>query len=225
MWCVAELDKEYIEKMEDVLAQYEKPLDAAEPVVCIDEKPVSLHGEVRPPLPAAPGRIAKRDNEYKRRGTANVFCAVEPKAGRHFTWPTPDRSAPEFAQALGRLIHRYPRARTLHLVMDNLNIHCQKSLTDYYGGKEGRRLWRRLTVHYTPKHGSWLNQAEIEISLFSRQCLGHRRILDLATLKGQARAWNQRTNQGHVTIQWKFDRKAARRTFGYSKNPFMRSKN
>src|SRR2546428_10809683 len=117
MWCVAELDKEYIEKMEDVLAQYEKPLDAAEPVVCIQEKPVALHGEVGPPLPAAPGRIAKRDNEYKRRGTANFCCAVEPKAGRHFTSPTPDRSAPEFAQAFVRWIHRSPRARTLHPVM------------------------------------------------------------------------------------------------------------
>ena len=224
MWCVAELDKEYIEKMEDVLAQYEKPLDEAEPVVCLDEKPVSLHEEVRPPVAAGPGRIAKRDNEYKRCGTANVFCAVEPKAGRHFTWPTPDRSAPEFARALGSLINRYPKARTIHLVIDNLNIHGRKSLTDYYGEVKGNRLWRRLTVHYTPKHGSWLNQAEIEISLFCRQCLGRRRIPTLAVLRQEARAWNRQTNRARTKINWKFSRKDARKKFGYNKNNFRRSK-
>jgi hypothetical protein len=119
MWCVAELSPEYIEKMEDVLAVYEKPYNSAEPVVCIDEKPVTLHAEVRPPIPMAPGKIAKRDNEYERCGTANVFCAVEPKAGRHFTLPTPNRSAPEFAKALETIVDNYPFARTIHLVMDN----------------------------------------------------------------------------------------------------------
>jgi hypothetical protein len=132
MWCVAELNPEYIQKMEDVLATYEKPYTAAEPVVCLDEKPVSLHADLRPPIPAAPGRMAKRDNEYKRCGTANVFCVVEPKAGRHFTLPTPNRSAPEFAQALETVASSYPVARTIHVVMDNLNIHGRKSLTDYY---------------------------------------------------------------------------------------------
>ena len=157
MWCVAELTPEYIEKMEDVLAVYEKPYNSAEPVVCIDEKTVTLHAEVRPPIPLAPGKIAKRDNEYERCGTANVFCAVEPKAGRHFTLPTPNRSAPEFAQALGVIVDNYPFARTIHLVMDNLNIHCRKTLTEYFGEQEGGYLWDRLTVHYTPTHGSWLN--------------------------------------------------------------------
>ena len=223
MWCVAELDHEYIVKMEDVLATYEKPLDAAEPVVCIDEKPVSLHDDVRPGVPAAPGVIAKRDNEYERCGTANVFCAVEPKAGVHFTWPTPNRSAAEFAQVIGNLVEHYPAASTIHLVMDNLNIHCRKSLTDYYGGERGRAVWDRLTVHYTPKHGSWLNQAEIEISLFSRGCLGSRRIPTLTILKRQAKAWNRRTNRARVKINWKFDRKAARKKFDY-KYSFKRSK-
>jgi hypothetical protein len=102
MWRVAELNQAYIEKMEDVLATYEKPYAPAEPAVCLDEKPVSLHADIRPPIPAAPGRTAKRDNESKRCGTANIFCAVEPQAGRHFTLPTPNRSAPEFAKALAR---------------------------------------------------------------------------------------------------------------------------
>jgi hypothetical protein len=125
MWCIADLDADYLRKMEDVLAVYEKPYHAAEPVVCLDEKPVSLHADLRPPLPARPGKVAKRDNEYKRCGTANVFCAVEPKAGKHFTFPTPDRSAPQLASILNRIIGSYPFARTIHLVMDNLNIHCR----------------------------------------------------------------------------------------------------
>jgi len=220
---VAELSPEYIEKMEDVLAVYEKPYNAAEPVVCIDEKPVTLHAEVRPPIPMAPGKIAKRDNEYERCGTANVFCAVEPKAGRHFTLPTPNRSAPEFAQALGRIVDQYPFARTIHLVMDNLNIHCRKTLTDYFGQQEGGYLWDRLTVHYTPTHGSWLNQAEIEISLFARQCLGRRRIPSLAVLERESRAWNRRANRDRIKINWQFTRKKARAKFRYNSNYFRRS--
>ena len=225
MWCVANLDEEYVRKMEEVLALYEKPYQPDEPVVCLDEKPVSLHAEVRPPLPAAPGRVAKRDSEYERRGTANVFCGVEAKAGRHFTWPSACRSGPEFAKVIRALAGCYPGAHTLHLVLDNLNIHGPKSLTDYFGTKVGKARWKRLRVHYTPKHGSWLNQAEIEISLFSRQCLGNRRIADLATLKREARAWNRRINRARGIIQWNFDRKIARRTFGYQKNLFRRSKN
>jgi hypothetical protein len=212
---VAELDDDYIEKMEDVLAVYEKPYHPAKPVVCLDEKPVSLHADVRPPRPAAPGKVAKRDNEYKRCGTANVFCAVEPKAGRHFTLATPDRSAPEFARVLDKIIGRYPFARTIHLVMDNLNIHCRKTLTDHFGKERGRYLWNRLTVHYTPKHGSWLNQAEIEISLFARQCLGKRRIPTLARLKRESRAWNRKMNRDRVKINWRFTRKKAREKFRY----------
>ncbi len=223
MWCVAELNQEYIEKMEDVLATYEKPYNPAEPVVCLDEKPVVLHADLRPPTPAAPGRIAKRDNEYKRCGTANVFCAVEPKAGRHFTLPTPDRSAPEFAQAVSTIVSRYPLAQTIHVVMDNLNIHGRKSLTDYFGEKKGEALWKRLTVHYTPKHGSWLNQAEIEISLFSRQCLGQRRIPTLDILRRESRAWNGKVNRVRVKINWQFTRRKARAKFRYKRNLFMRS--
>jgi len=224
MWVVADLDEEYIAKMEDVLEVYERPYDPREPVVCLDEKPITLHADVRPAAPAAPGREARRDNEYERCGTANVFCAVEPKAGRHFTFPTPDRSGFEFARATVNLALAYPEARTIHLVMDNLNIHRRKALADVFGAEMAAQVWDRFTVHYTPTHGSWLNQAEIEIGLFSRQCLGKRRIPSLKNLKVEARAWNRPMNRDRVKIDWKFDRRAARRKFGYKCQSFKRSK-
>ncbi|HMG04828.1 MAG TPA: IS630 family transposase [Chthoniobacterales bacterium] len=221
---VAELDDDYIAKMEDVLETYEQPYDPQEPVVCLDEKPVTLHADVRPPSPAQPGRESRRDNEYERRGTANVFCAVEPKAGRHFTFPTPDRSGFEFARVAVALALAYPAAKTIHLVMDNLNIHRQTSLAEVFGAEMAAEVWDRFTVHYTPKHGSWLNQAEIEIGIFSRQCLGKRRIPNLASLRREAKAWNRRMNRDRVKINWKFDRNIARRKFGYKRNYFTRSK-
>jgi len=224
MWCVADLNDDYIDKMEDVLETYERQYDAAQPVVCLDEKPVTLHADVRPASPAKPGREARQDSEYERCGTANVFCAVEPKAGRHYTFPTPDRSGFQFAQVLFRLALQYPKAETIHLVMDNLSSHHQKPLIDLYGEEMASEVWNCFTVHYTPKHGSWLNQAEIEIGIFARQCLGKRRIPDLKTLRREARAWNRQMNRNRVKINWKFDRKAARRKFGYKTNSFKRSK-
>ena len=209
--------------MEDLLEMYEKPRNRQEPVVCLDEKPVSLHADVRAPLPPQPGQIAKRDNEYQRCGTANVFCAVEPQGGRHFTKPTPDRTGAEFAKMVGEIERSYPQAQTIHLVMDNLNIHQRKSLTDHFGDEEGGRIGGRFTVHYTPKHGSWLNQAEIEISVYARQCLGKRRIPDLAMLKQETRAWNRHRNRTRATINWKFTRTAAREKFGYSCNSIKKS--
>jgi hypothetical protein len=224
MWVVADLDDDYISKMEDVLEVYERPYDPREPVICVDEKPITLHADLRPATPAIPGREARRDNEYERRGTANVFCAVEPKAGRHFTFPTPDRSGFEFAQVALKLATAYAEADTIHLVLDNLNIHRRKALVDVFGAEMAAEVWNRFTIHYTPTHGSWLNQAEIEIGIFSRQCLGHRRIPDLKILRNEARAWNRRMNRDRVKIAWKFDRKAARRKFCYKNKSFTRSK-
>jgi hypothetical protein len=223
MWVVADLDDDYIASMEDVLECTNGPVTDRNRVVCLDEKPITLHADVRPASPAMPGREARRDNEYERRGTANVFCAVEPKAGRHFTFPTPDRSGFEFAQVAVTLAMTYPDAKTIHLVMDNLNIHRRKALTDVFGSEMADEVWNRFTIHYTPTHGSWLNQAEIEIGIFSRQCLGKRRIPDLETLRREAKAWNRRMNRNAVTIAWKFDRKTARRKFGYKSKVFKRS--
>ena len=224
MWCVADLDAAYIANMEDVLETYERPYDPQQPVLCLDEKPITLHADVRPSSPAKPGQEARRDNEYERLGTANVFLAVEPKAGRHFTFPTPERSGLQFAQVLLELALAYPEAATIHLVMDNLSTHRRKPLIDLYGEEIGGEIWDRFTVHHTPVHGSWLNQAEIEISIFARQCLGRRRIPDLKTLRREAKAWNRDTNRKQTKISWTFSRKEARRKFGYQRNSFKRSK-
>jgi hypothetical protein len=140
MWCIADLDDNYIEHMEDVLEVYEKPLSAEEPVVCVDEKPVTLHDEVREPIPMKPGSVAKRDSEYERCGTANVFCGIEPQAGVHFTKVTPTRSSPEFADFIQSIANSYPAAQTIHLVMDNLSSHTKKALTDRFGEGEGKAL-------------------------------------------------------------------------------------
>ncbi len=215
MWCVAELDDEYIRRMEDILAVYERPLNEREPVVCMDEKPVVLHQDIRPPQPMRPGRVARRDGEYRRCGTANVFCGVEPKAGRYFPKVTRDRSSLEFADYVLDIAIGYSEADTIHLVLDNLNSHTRKAVVERFGEKAGSWLWNRFTVHYTPKHGSWLNQAEIAISLFSRQCLGRRRIGDRASLRTETRAWSRRMNRHRLPLQWSFTRTKARKTFDY----------
>src|SRR5947209_674598 len=136
MWCVAELDGEYIEKMEDVLATYEKPLSGQEPVICLDEKSITLHEEVRRGRAMKPGSVAKRDYEYKRCGTANAFCAVEAKAGVHFTEITATRSGAELAGVLKKIGDHYAQAKSIHLVMDNLNSHTRKCLVDRFGEEE-----------------------------------------------------------------------------------------
>lgn len=184
----------------------------------MDEKPVVLHVDLRAPRPMRPGRAARRDCKYQRRGTADAFCGVEPKAGCHFTRITRIRSASQFADYLLEIIATYPKADTIHdtihLVMDNLRSHCCKVLIDRYAESIGSPLWDRFTVHYTPKQGRWLNQAEIEISLFSRGCLGQRRIPSLGELRWEARVWNRNMNRDHVTINWRLTRKKARQKFG-----------
>ncbi len=214
MWCVGALDADYKARMEEVLALYEQPLRAEEPVVCLDERPVQLTADTRPPSPARPGRPARYDYEYRRHGTANLFCAVEPKTGWYLVRATPNRTGPEFAKVIRAIIGHYPAADTIHLVMDNLSTHTRKSLTDYYGEAIGGGLWDRLTVHYTPKHASWLNQAEIAIGLLIRECLGRRRIADLPLLRSETSAWKRRANRQGRIIQWRFTRRKARKIFG-----------
>ena len=149
MWCVAKLDEQHIARMEDVLGLYERPLSASEPVVCIDEKPVVLHEDTCTPIPMRPGRVARRNYEYKRCGTANVFCGVEPKAGRQFTKVTPTHCSAEFADYILKIAERYSAADTINLVMDNLSTHALKALVEQFGDSAGTGLRDRFTVHYT----------------------------------------------------------------------------
>ena len=214
MWCIPELTVEFVERMEDVLDLYERPYDPKEPVVCLDEKPVQCLEDLRHPIRVKNGSI-RRDYEYVRNGTANVFCVVEPRAGRHLTTATKNRKQPAFARIMQKIAAAYPDVSTIHLVVDNLNTHTLASLQHAFGDEEGKHLWSRFTVHYTPKHGSWLNQAEIAISIFSRQCLGTRRIASLPQLKCETAAWRRRTDRNRLRIDWKFTVKKARAKFRY----------
>ncbi len=201
--------------MEDVLDLYERPLNVDQPVVCIDERPIQLHGEKRQGRTVRRGKPARYDYEYIRKGTANIFCAVEPRGGKHITKVTPTRSGSEFAKMLMAIARRYPAVSTIHLVMDNLSTHFMSSVIKHYGNERGTALWNRFTIHYTPKHGSWLNQAEIEIGVLNKQCIGKRRIGDLATLQGEVRQWNRMANKRRVKIDWKFTKAKARKLFKY----------
>lgn len=214
-WCVPKLDEEFISRMEDVLKIYEQDYNGARPIVCLDEKPIQLLEDIRPASGVAPGEEKKVDYEYKRKGTANVFCAVEPLAGEYINRVTEVRTADEFAKFLASIERRYIQAEKITLIMDNLNIHSENSLIRFYGEQEGKRIWSRFDVHYTPKHGSWLNQAEIAIGMYSRQCLGKSRIPDINLLRKRTNAWNKIANSKKVTINWTFSRKKARARFNY----------
>ena len=217
MWCVPTLDAEYIEHMEDVLNVLARPYDAREPVVTFDERPVALRGASRPGRPMAAGHIAREDYEYVRTGTANIYCIVEPNAGRHVTHATRDRKAPRFVAALQRIARRYPTAKTIHLIMDNLNLHGPGSLFSTLGPVQGAALWARFPPHYTPKHGSWLTPAEIEASLWSRECHGRDRVDTFEALRDRTRAWTARADRARRKIIWRFTTAKARRVFRYKK--------
>jgi hypothetical protein len=218
MWCVAKLDEEYIERMENILRLYNKPLNSNEPVVCFDEKSVQLLSDLYAPQLPQPGKILRRDHEYVRCGTVNVFCSVEPKAGRHFLKVTKRRTALDFADVLRDIEHRYADADVIHLVLDNLNTHRLKSLTSRFGEIEGTRLWRRFSFHFTPKHASWLNQAEIQISAFARAVVRRSRLPSPAALRAATKAWQRKMNKLMRPFSWTFNVPKARKVFNYDKN-------
>jgi hypothetical protein len=211
MWCLPSgPDGAYVAAMEDVLDVYERPYDPRRPQVCLDELHVQLIGETRTPLPTAPGRPARVDYEYVRNGTANLFLWVEPLAGRRSVRVTDQRTKRDWAHAVRALVDdAYPDAERIVLVLDNLNTHVASSLYETFPAPEARRLWQKLEVHYTPKHGSWLNMAEIDLGVLAGQCL-RRRIPDRPTLEHETAAWERARNARARTIDWRFTTADAR---------------
>jgi len=190
--------------MEDVLHLYAQPYDESEPLVCFDEKPLVVHGEVRDPWPAKPGTPRRSDYEYERLGTANLFVFVEPLAGFRCLEMSERRTRLDFAQTIRWLVDEiYPQAQRIRLVMDNLNTHTAASLYEAYPPEEAQRIWQRLEVHYTPKHGSWLNMAEIEISVFERSCLS-KRVKDFEHLWHHIETLSDERNAARMRIHWRF---------------------
>lgn len=196
--------------MEDVLAVYHRPYDPAYPVVCMDESSKQQIKEVRPPIPAASGRPERYDTEYERNGVSNLFLFFEPLRGWRHLEVTDQRTAVDWAHQVQQLVDvHYPDAERITLVMDNLNTHTPASLYKAFAPAEAHRIRQRLEIHYTPKHGSWLNMAEIEFSVLSKQCLD-RRLPDQATLREEVAAWEAERNAAGTAMQWRFTTADAR---------------
>jgi hypothetical protein len=196
--------------MEDVLDVYQRPYDPKRPQLCLDEGSKQLLGEVREPLPMQPGKPEREDYEYERHGTANVFMVSEPLQGRRHVTVTDQRTRIDFAHVIKAVVDvHYPEAEIIVLVMDNLNTHSPASLYAAFEPAEAKRLADKLEIHYTPNHGSWLNMAEIELSVLGRQCLAQR-IPDKGRLTDEAAAWEERRNQHSVRIDWRFTTADAR---------------
>jgi len=190
--------------MEDVLELYAEPLDETRPVVCMDELSKELHGQVAEPIPSQPGQPTKEDYEYKRHGTANLFVLLCPLLGWRHLEVTARRGYQEFAQMMKALVDVFfPNARVIRVVLDNLNTHVLGALYEAFPAEEARRIARRLEFHYTPKHGSWLNMAEMEFSVLGRQCLD-RRIASAEALAQEVAAWEERRNAARTRINWTF---------------------
>lgn len=196
--------------MEDVLDVYERPYNPKEPVVCMDEKPLQLLGEVREPLPMKPGETAIIDSEYIRNGTCSIFAFIEPLAGKHHVSVREHRTATDWAEEIKYLCDvMYPDADKIILVMDNLNTHKVASLYKKYRPEEAFLLRKRLEIHYTPKHGSWLDIAEIELNVMTKQCLS-RRIESIDKLKSELSAWESERNAKQAKVKWQITNDKAR---------------
>jgi len=209
MWCIGNLTEEYRERMYNLLELYARPFRSTEPVICLDEKSKQLTGETRPALPMKPGTPAKHDYEYARAGTCNLFVAVEPKGGRRTVVVTDQRTKTDFVAFVQHLIEDvYAKARRIHFVMDNLNTHFRKCFDEVLGKKRAQALLRHVVFHYTPKHASWLNMAEIEIGILDRQCLD-RRLPTRTILVAEVDAWQQQRNTDKRGILWLFTRQDA----------------
>jgi transposase len=214
MWCIPKVDAEFVARMEDVVDLYSEPLDEKHPVVCFDEVPTQLIAETRTPIPAKPGETQRVDYEYQRNGTANIFMTINPKGGRRHAKVTERRTNVDFAECMRDLVDvHYPDAQCIRVVLDNLSTHKPGSLYEAFDPAEARRIIRRLEFHFTPKHASWLNMAEIEIGVLTKQCLD-RRIPDIETLRQEVAAWEEPRNDKGATVSWLFSLEKARKKFG-----------
>lgn len=208
MWCIQEITPKYRERMYDILDLYEEPYNPKKPVIGLDEKPKQLIEDSRTPIPIKLGKIAKQDYEYIRRGKANIFMAVEPKGGRRVTEVTWQRTKKDFAFYVKMLVEKYPNANILRLIVDNLNTHNTSSFYENFEKKEADKILEKIEFHYTPKHASWLNVAEIEIGVMDRECTD-RRIKDKEMLTREVKAWTKRRNKQKKKINWTFTKQKA----------------
>jgi len=209
MWCIQEITEEYRTRMYRLLDLYKQTYDPSQPMVCMDEKSKQLLEDSRQPIKAKPGKYEKYDYEYKRKGTCNIFVAVVPKAGIRIVKVTDTRTKEDFAYFIEDLVGKYFRKATcIQLVLDNLNTHFEGSLIQTFGKRKANRLLKKITFIYTPKHGSWLNMAEIEINIMDKQCTGGR-IESKKTLESNVAIWSKKRNKERCNIEWKFTRQNA----------------
>src|SRR5215475_3430933 len=214
MWCIPHVDGEYVARMEDVLDLYAGAPDPERPLVCFDETPIQLIGEVRQPIPPEPGQPERYDYEYRRNGTVNLFVTFDPHRGWRNVKVTDHRAAVDYAHCMRELVDvHYPDAACIRVVQDNLSIHKPGALYEAFAPAEARRILRRLEFHFTPKHASWLNMVECEISVLQRQCLG-RRIDDPKRLRNEIAAWQTKRNKTRQRIKWMFTTDKARAKLG-----------
>ena len=214
MWCIPQVDADYVARMEDVLDLYAEAPDPKRPVVCFDESPVQLIGETRLPIPAKPGQIERYDCEYRRNGTANLFVFLDVNRPWRKVKVTERRAAEDFATCMRELAEvHYPEAERIRVVLDNLSTHSAGALYQTFPADEARRVLRRLEFHYVPKHASWLNMVEIEIGVLASQCLD-RRIESYPRLVAETAAWEKRRNAERARIKWMFTTEKARAKMG-----------
>ncbi|MGH6815006.1 MAG: IS630 family transposase [Hyphomicrobiaceae bacterium] len=210
MWCIPKVDAEYVARMEDVLELYAEQPDPKRPVVCFDESPTQLIGEVREPIPAKPGQLERFDCEYRRNGTANLFVFLDAHRSWRKVKVTDRRAAEDFAACMRELSDgHFPKAEKIRVVLDNLSTHSPSALYQTFPAPEARRILRRLEFHYTPRHASWLNMVEIEIGVLRSQCLD-RRIDSRPLLEHEVKAWERARNQSGARIKWMFTAEKAR---------------
>ena len=203
MWCIGKINAQYKERMYNVLDLYLEPYDSRFPVVGMDEKPKQLIGDSRKPIPMQPGKPEKYDYEYVRNGNANIFVCVEPKHGKRITKVTRQRTKKDFAEFMKEVVLSYPYAEKLRVVLDNLNTHFESSFYETFEKDDAERILSKLEFHYTPKHASWLNVAEIEIGAMDAECIG-RRMKDISFLRKEVEACANRRNNERCKIDWRF---------------------